>query len=255
MGLTSSAAVASQQADIADLYNPFAPISYPLPRDRLAGGARHSQRLRRSEILAAIRRLLTEKGCDNVTVRQVAVISGYAVQTVYNLVGPRNDAISDAISEYSIFVAKTMVPRLDDPRALPSIVDSWVDATRHSPAAALTRQFSLIYFSRNRSIYYRFRERQHAGMRNLLQRQRNCGIIRPDVDINALAEHLVIYSSALWLDWAERQFSLDQLQQKLNYGFATVLSGRFTPQYEHVIDEWLAQTRPKEFSFSLTPAA
>lgn len=229
--------------EIAELYNPFLPIPSLVKRDRQASGARHNQRLRRSEILATIRRLVTEKGCENVTVRQVAELSGYAVQTIYNLVGRRNEAISDALSEYSIFVAKAANPRMDDPGALPIIVNSWVDATRFTAAAAMTRQFSLTYFSESRDIYYRFRDRQYAGMRNFLQRQKANGVLRSNVDVNALAEHLVIYSSAMWLDWADRQFSIEVLQQKLSSGFADLLSSKLELQHEHVLEEWIDATR------------
>ncbi len=41
-------------------------------------------------ILAAIRRLLIDEGYDGITVRRIAEASGHAVQTICNLVGPRD---------------------------------------------------------------------------------------------------------------------------------------------------------------------
>lgn len=234
---------ATLQSQMAELYNPFTPIPTAMKRDRQVSGARYNQRLRRSEILATIRKIVTQEGCENVTVRHVAELSGYAVQTVYNLVGRRNEAISDALSEYSIFVARTANPGIHDPTALPCIVNSWVDATRLTAAAALTRQFSLTYFSQNREIYYRFRDRQHVGMRNFLKRQKAAGVLRANVEVNALAEHLVIYSSGVWLEWADRQFSMNQLSHKLTSGFANLLASNLEAQHAHVIEEWLESTR------------
>src|SRR5215470_7158861 len=81
-------------AEMTELFDPFLPIAPGAGKaGTLVGGARRSQRVRRSEILATIRRLLTEVGCQELTVRGIADGSGYAIQTVYNLVGPRNQAI------------------------------------------------------------------------------------------------------------------------------------------------------------------
>src|SRR3546814_17176471 len=52
-----------------------------------------NQRQRRAAILATIRRLLIDDGFEGVTVRRIAECSGHAVQTIYNLVGSRNQAI------------------------------------------------------------------------------------------------------------------------------------------------------------------
>jgi hypothetical protein len=219
--------------------DPFIPI--PVGAGRPAGtvgGTRQIQRLRRSEILATIRRLLAESGCDNVTVRKIAGVSGYAVQTIYNLVGPRNDAISEAISEYSIFVGRTAIAKPEDPTALPSIVNGWLHAVSIKPE--LARQANLIYFTDARDIYYKFRDRQLIGMRKLLMKQKNCGIIKQDVDISRLAEHLVFCSSSLWLEWSDRPFPLELLHERLCSGYAALLSDKLDPQYGGVIADWLS---------------
>jgi AcrR family transcriptional regulator len=217
------------------VYDPSAPIATGTGSRRTAG-ARSRQRSRRSEIRAAIRRILAAEGCERVTVREVAGVSGFAVQTIYNLVGPRNDAISDAISEYSMYVGRTAVPRADDPMAVPAIVDCWIDSV--AADAEFARQSNLIFFTDSRDIYYRFRDQQQTGMRNLMQRQKKCGVLRSDVDANALAESLVMYMSSMWIEWADRSLSVDTLRGRLRAGVWTLLSGTIHPRYEELLSDW-----------------
>jgi AcrR family transcriptional regulator len=231
-----------RSAEADAVYDPFAPIARR--PGRLAQAAEctgHGQRARRATILATIRTLLTESGCESVTVRRISQVSGFAVQTIYNLVGPRDQAITEAISEYSLFVGRTARPRADDPSAVFGIVNRWVDAIHAQPD--FCRQANLIFFTESRGIYYTFRDRQLRGMRNFLKRQQDCGIIRADVNIADVAEQLVLLSSALWLEWSDRPFPLEVLHHKLCSGCANILADKVAPQYRSVIADWEAATK------------
>jgi hypothetical protein len=224
--------------DMMEQFDPFLPIAPGAGKPgTLVGGARRSQRVRRSEILATIRRLLTEVGCHELTVRGIADGSGYAIQTVYNLVGPRNQAIAEAINEYSIFVGRMASPALENPLALPAITNMWVDVQAIRPE--FTRQCNLIFFSPARVIYYRFRDRQLRGMNKLLRQQQKSGILKEGVDTSALAEHLVLLSSSMWLEWADRPFPLETLREKLNLGFLNLLGDKLTGDHrDHVLSHF-----------------
>ena len=226
--------------EMAERFDPFLPIAPGAGKPgTLVGGARRSQRVRRSEILATIRRLLTEVGCHELTVRGIADGSGYAIQTVYNLVGPRNQAIAEAINEYSIFVGRMATPALENPLALPAITNMWVDVQAIRPE--FTRQCNLIFFSPARVIYYRFRDRQLRGMNKLLRQQQKSGILKDSIDAAALAEHLVFFSTSMWLEWADRPFPLETLREKLNHGFLSLLGDKLTTEYRDLV---LSHFRP-----------
>jgi hypothetical protein len=220
--------------EMVELFDPYLPIAPGAGKPgTLVGGARRSQRIRRSEILATIRRLLTEVGCQELTVRGIADGSGYAIQTVYNLVGPRNQAIAEAINEYSIFVGRMASPALENPLALPAITNMWVDVQAIRPE--FTRQCNLIFFSPARVIYYRFRDRQLRGMTKLLRQQQKSGILKDSVDTAALAELLVFFSTSMWLEWADRPFPLELLREKLNHGFYSLLGDKLTQEHRELV--------------------
>lgn len=222
--LPSSAAPAPIQ------YDPTVPVPVDAGKPLIFHSElRRLQRTRRSEILAAIRRLLIDHGCEATTMRGIADASGYAVQTIYNLVGPRDIAISEAISDYSLYVGRMASPDRDDPVAFSAILDSWVAVTRVSPE--FSRQCNLIFFTPSREIYYRFRDRQLRGMKSLLSYQQKSGIIRPDVGISPLAEQLGFFAASMWVEWADHPFELDVLRGKLAGGFYNLLSDKFADAY------------------------
>jgi len=221
---------------IAMHFDPFSPlhrngVSVPSPAE-----TRHRQRARRAQILATVRRLLTENGCDGVSMRQLADEAGCSVQTIYNLVGPRDEAISEAISEYSLFVGRTATPQPDDPGAVIEIANRWFSAIEAHPD--FCREVNLIHFTKSREIYYKFRERQLRGMQRLLRRQKQSGIIREEVNTKLLAEHLVFLSSSLILDWADRPMPLDQLHEKLCSGYSSLLAEKLDPRVSGKVLSW-----------------
>ncbi|PEQ12787.1 hypothetical protein B2G71_10865 [Novosphingobium sp. PC22D] len=207
------------------LYDPALPILH-FPGG-VAAVTRRNQRLRRAQILATIRRLLVENGFEAVTVRRIAEASGHAVQTIYNLVGPRDEAIVQAISEYTRYVGRTASPRADDSHAVIEIIDRWLQSVEASPE--FCRQVSQIFFSRSRAIFYDFRDRELKGMHKLLQQQQRSGAIRPEINVRDLAEQLVLLASGLCVEWSDRPFPLEQLRRRLYSGYSHLLASALTP--------------------------
>lgn len=206
------------------IYDPASPIMFTR-RGSFAAAAmpRRNQRLRRAHILATIRQLLTEGGFESVTMRRIADVSGHAVQTIYNLVGPRDHAIVEAIGEYTRFVGRTARPDPQNPEALTAIIDRWLQSIAANPE--FCRQVSLISFTPSRHVFYAFRDRQRKGMENLLVHQQQCGVLRADANVRDLAELLVLLSSALCVEWSDGNCSFELLHRRLYSGFAELLGG------------------------------
>jgi AcrR family transcriptional regulator len=203
------------------LTDPFQPLPMPARKSQqIKGGARRNQRARRAQILASTRRLLTEQGCEEVTVRGIARTSGFALQTIYNLVGPRDLAITDAISEYSLYLGR-MAANNEGAPSLRQLIEMWMSAAEACPEFA--RQCNLIMFTPSRHIYYRFRDIQIRGMAKLLRHQQENGHFYFRAPPRQLAEQMVFFATAIWIDWADRPYPFDVLREKLVSGFAKLL--------------------------------
>src|SRR3546814_961893 len=131
-----------------------------------------NQRQRRAGILATVRRLLIDDGFEGVTVRRIAECSGHAVQTIYNLVCSRNQAIAEAINEYSQYVCLTATPDPKDPTASAMMIDRERNSIRATPE--FCRNVCMIFFSDSREIFYAFRERQVEEIGRASCRERVC---------------------------------------------------------------------------------
>lgn len=219
--LAEPSPAAGAPAPCPDLLDPYQPL--PVGRkSHPAQGARYNQRVRRARILAATRQLLAEQGCENVTVREIAQVSGFALQTIYNLVGPRDRAIIDAISEYSLYAGRVAAQR-EGGASLASVVDMWIAATAACPE--FSRQCHLIMFTPSRHIYYQFRDIQIRGMTKLLRHQEASGRIFIHNSARHIAEDLVFFATALWIDWADRPFPLPVLRERLLSGMLKLIRG------------------------------
>ena len=187
----------------------------------------HNQKNRRAVILATIRQLLLEEGCDGVTVRKIAERSGYAVQTVYNLVGPRDTAITEAICEYCQHIGLGSMPEQEDLAAAAEKFDHEWRSIEANPEYC--RRVCRIFFSESRHIFYEFRDRQVRCLSNFLSRQKKRGFIRPEVHVQELAQQLMLFSSSMCVEWTDRPFPLQDLHHRLHAGYANLLSGAVGP--------------------------
>jgi len=201
-------------------YDPRLPIAHAAAAARGTGQA---QRLRRSRILATIRDLLVAEGFDGVTMRRIAEASGVAVQTIYNLVGPRDQAIVEAICEYTRLVGYSSMPDPADPEAVQAIIDRWSQSIDAAPE--FCRQVCLISMTPSRGIFYSFRDRQRQAMRGFLVLQKKAGVVRAGANVLELAEHLILVASALCIEWADDRLTLDQLRRRLASAFAGLMTG------------------------------
>lgn len=227
----AGSAGASNLPDPASLFDPKRPV-LPLagqPSQGTRSVARQSQRHRRATILAAIRRLLIEEGYRGVTVRRVAELSGHVVQTVYNLVGPRDHALVEAISDYTQHVGRLAPAEPTDPAAMIRMIEWQCRSVIHAPE--FTRQVCLIHFTSGRHIFRDYRERQIRNLHSLLAKQKRVGVLRRDVNCRQLAQDLMLYSSMIFIEWADGAFPQDELVDQLTSGYARIMAGTISPRF------------------------
>lgn len=200
------------------------------PHDRSSTStAGQSQRQRRSVILASIRQLLIKEGHKGVTVRRIAELSGYVVQTVYNLVGPRDHAIVEAISDYTQYVGSLAPPDPEDPAAIIRSIEWQSRSVLLAPD--FTRQVCQIFFSDSRHIFWDYRERQIRSVHSVLVRQKRCGVLRRDVDCHSLARHIMHLSSSIFIDWSEGSHADEDLIPSLVSGYSHLLGAAISPKF------------------------
>lgn len=195
----------------------------------LTSTARQGQRLRRSVILAAIRQLLIEEGLKGVTVRRIAELSGHVVQTVYNLVGPRDHAIVEAISDYTNYVGSLAPPNPEDPAAMIRSIEWQGRSVLRAPE--FTRQVCQIYFTDSRHIFWNYRECQIRNIHSLLVRQKRSEVLRRDLDCHSLAREVILLSGSIFIDWSDGCLPDEELIPSLVSAYSHLLGGAISPRF------------------------
>ena len=209
------------------VFDPTLPIPRPGANPPRGESSGQNQRNRRSVILASIRRLLVDEGCEGITVRRVAECSGHAVQTIYNLVGPRDLAITEAVTEYSQYVCLTATPNPADPFASAAMIDREVQSIEAHPA--FCRNVCRMYFTGSRGIFYDFRSRQSKMLHGFLLQQQKLGLIRPGTETRMLAENLMLFMGAIFVEWSDLSISMEQLRQRLYTAYSSMMAEAIVP--------------------------
>ena len=213
---------------LLDPRRPIIPAAGVLP-GRIKAKAYDNQRHRRALILAAVRRLLIEEGYKGVQVRRIADLSGVVVQTIYNLVGPRDLAIVEAIADYTSHVARLLPFDPQDPTAMMKVIEHQGRSVMTTPE--FSRQVSLMYFSEARHIFQEYRQRQIRNIYLLLAKQKHNRVLRRDADCRVLAEEMMFYSSALFVEWADLSFPMETLISRVISGQSHILASAVAPDY------------------------
>lgn len=196
---------------------------------------RRAQYIRRASILAATRGLLKEQGCENITTRKIADASGVSVQTVYNLVGSRDEVILRAIDEYIDAVSRFSGP-MDSESNFISLIDSWCRQLMKEPE--FCRRCNIIYFSENREIYHRKQDLVKARMTNFVKLQCRKGLFQEGIDCEFVADQLTSFMCFLFLEWSDKQFPAKVLRARLTSGLACIAFAYCTPAYASEISAW-----------------
>jgi hypothetical protein len=65
----------------------------------------------------------------------------------------------------------------------------------------------------------------------MLVKQQRHGVLRRDVNCAQIARQLMMLSSALFIEWADRPFNTDLLVPQLKSGYAHILAGTISPKF------------------------
>lgn len=110
--------------------DPFCPIERPWP-SAATNLRTDRQRRQRAVILCSARQLVAEEGIDNVHLLAVAARADVSVQTLYNLVGNRQEILESAVSDWIMALQRTgeaVARQLDSNMIFTTLEIFWVSS-------------------------------------------------------------------------------------------------------------------------------
>lgn len=205
------------------------------------GLGRVAQRQRRSEILAATRRMLARRGCDHVSLKEIAAECDVSIQTVYNLIGDRSQLLSTAVNEFIEKSFELALQAQDYPNVFLALTDIyWKTAVQH---ADYMRHATQNYFSGSGAYRDSIRNFGTRIFARSLACMRSRGVLRDTVDPVGLAERLSCVAPAIVFNWANEPGDGRKLRADLAESYGLMLRGASRGKDAEKIEHWMATLR------------
>ncbi len=182
---------------------------------------------RRERILEAAREIISERGFEGLTMRQLAVASDVTVPTVYNLVGSKEQVLFAAVEEQTArFVSAIESSRGRSPAAgALAVVEACVRELLRRPR--YYRSLLMLMFTSESAS--EVRHEVNGALRSQFARAvadlHAAGALEPWVDREALARRLAALLSIGSLQWASGAISGEALRASALYDISVFLLG------------------------------
>lgn len=223
-------------AGFTGVADPAAKLDSLLAARRAPNEYAHRAMHRRSEIFAATRRLIADRGLPKVTIRLIAQESGTSAQTLYNLIGDRETIMVQALKEH-ICAMWTFAGRCGDyPNALVAMADahcaSGVTRPRYTLNSLAGQSPTRIFHEEIETYLIDL----HAGLLKALERE---GMLRGSVDVVALSRRIILYSVGALIDWGGRGAPSSVLREELVTGVSCLLLHSLESEAAGMLEAWL----------------
>lgn len=183
-----------------------------------------NQRRRRSEILRSARQLVAEGGLDNVHMQAVADRSGVSIQTVYNVVGNRQEMLGTAASEWIVALAR----QAEAIGSESSVNETFSTIEMFWAGAILQRDYTvnLIREQAQCGLLERpFLLTTHRVLADQLRRLELGGQLVRWADISLMARQLATSSHACVREWLAAPYDEGRFRNTLVVGCGLLLRG------------------------------
>jgi AcrR family transcriptional regulator len=202
---------------------------------------------RRRAILDAAREIITDEGAEALSMRTMAKRAGFAVATLYNLFGGRDEILFALINDGLSTITGSMHETVeDDPSSVfmnvtTHIARSLIENKRlyHPILAAGYHNVPTRSDSRNIATYTEL-IRITAGLLKSIQKQ---GRMRDGADPELLAAEIFYMYRNTLEDWACDEIDDQTMLRRVQYGVLVVLASCATDSLRREIDERLGRLR------------
>jgi AcrR family transcriptional regulator len=194
---------------------------------------------RRERILEAIRELLREFPSETPTVERIAELADVSPATVFNLVGPREQQwaeVADALLRE--LDARLALTADEDPRERARMIVS--EAVELFIADSAVSQHLVNSWGRSATL---MRENPIPHLRAAIRQGQELGILRPDLNIGALAGHIAIACGGALRQWAAGQIGDDAFRARTRFAVDVVFAAAASEDFAATLHAPLIRTR------------
>lgn len=201
---------------------------------------------RRKRIVAAARRLVRERGIDNLSMKLLAERARVGIATPYNLFCSKQ-AVMLAVIDEDVAAFQARVAATKHANGLEALFGA-VSLARQVYAAepSFYRAVLLaVYNTGGREFRAMFSGPRRAFWQALVGNAVAAGFVRRDAELAPLTLHLAHVFASVLLNWVLGDISLDEMEAQIQYGFALSLLGVSTGKSRKLLEGWFARSEKR----------
>jgi AcrR family transcriptional regulator len=202
------------------------------------------QTARRKAILQATRDLISERGYEGTTVRDVAEMAGVAKGTLYNIYGGKDELIFSAVIDVRDDVRERTLDLAPRP-GLDSILKSdrvVIEEIVRTPTYAEAISRALFGATGAKMLVPSLIGMPIELTRKQLESAKLLGEIESDADTDLIARQLVMQRWGLIMASSLEQLSIDQLEHEVTHAIVRILQSVALPDARAMLDELLRES-------------
>lgn len=207
---------------------------------------------RRRRILDEARNLLTHKGYDALTSRDLAKAAGVTTPTLYNLVGNKEEVLTTLAFE-SVDELEVTLSQIENDDALLFIEGIVIESTKLVGAdeaffrGNMIAMHQLSASEREDSPERRYARRCTGVAIRGCQKAEEQGLLLGKVPSEILAAQLYAAFSSPWREWVYRRLTLQEFRHQALQGFYMCLCSDANPEFLRTVREKLSNLRIDDF--------
>ncbi len=199
------------------------------------------QAARRASILEATRDLISKRGYEGTTVRDVAELAGVAKGTLYNIYGGKDELIFSAVMDVRDDVRERTIDLAPRP-GLDSILKSdrvVIDEILRTPTYAEAISRALFGAPAAKMLVPSLVGLPIELTRKELESAKSLGEIESDVECKLLARQLVMQRWGLIMALSLNLLSVDQIRREVTQAMVRILQSVALPDARAMLDQVL----------------
>lgn len=199
------------------------------------------QAARRASILAATRELISKRGYEGTTVRDVAELAGVAKGTLYNIYGGKDELIFSAVVDIRDDIRQRTIDLAPRP-GLDSILKSdraILEEILRTPTYAEAISRALFGAPAAKMLVPSLVGLPIELTRKELESAKLLGEIEDDVECELMARQLVMQRWGLIMAFSLNLLSVDQIQREVTHAMVRILQSIARPDARAMLDQVL----------------
>ena len=199
------------------------------------------QAARRASILEATRELISKRGYEGTTVRNVAELAGVAKGTLYNIYGGKDELIFSAVVDIRDDIRQRTIDLAPHP-GLDSILKSdraVIEEILRTPTYAEAISRALFGAPAAKMLVPSLVGVPIELTRKELESAKLLGEIEDDVECELMARQLVMQRWGLIMAFSLNLLSVDQIQREVTHAMVRILQSIALPDARAMLDQVL----------------